>query len=500
MGARRDTPAVPPGEERRVAHDRLRRAAGFGRRHAVFVGLLAAGIALRVVTLVAYRPALFSPDSPGYIDAAERWILPSLHPLGYPLFLRTAFTLWDDYRVLPLLQHLMGIGIAVLLYATLVRLGVRHWLAGLAAAPVLLDAYQLNIEQYVLSDTLFELFLAAGCAALLWQRPLPPALAALGGVLFAAAAVTRSVGLLVVVPIAIGILVLRPRRTAIALLAAGFLLPVVAYASAFKVANGSFGLTAYTGTYLYGRVVEWADCSKFSPKEYARPLCPGEHEELDWIYQYLWAKRSPLYDVQLPPGKSRSDVAGDFATRAILAQPLTYARNVAADSLLTFAPAKHTRRGEFRVSQWQFQTRFPIPDQQPGWTVEPPRASSHGTNEGSVDTGLARFLRTYQRFGYLPGPFLAACLLVALAAAVGAGRARSSGLRGPIAFLLALAIALCFGSVAATMFAWRYQLPQLILLPPAAALGITALMGWQREAAAAAGSSRRGPQPTAQTA
>jgi hypothetical protein len=489
---------VPREETKQWAGVRTAPALGALRRHALFAGLLAAGIALRVVTLLAYRPALFSPDSPGYIDSAGRWILPSIHPLGYPLALRTAFTIWDEYTVVPLLQHLIGLGIAALLYATLLRLGVRRWLAALATAPVLLDAYQLNIEQYVLSDTFFELCLVAGCAALLWRRPLSPPLAALAGLFFAAATVTRAVGLLVVIPIAIAILVLRPRPKQVALLLAGFLVPVAAYASAFKIANGSFGLTAYTGTYLYGRVVEWVDCGEFSPEEYERPLCPGEHEALEWVYQYMWTSRSPLYDVELPPGKSRSDVAGDFARRAILGQPLAYVRNVAADSLLIFAPAKHGREGEFRVSQWQFQTEFPIPNQQRGWTVEPPRRFSHGTDDGRVREGLAGFLRTYQRFGYVPGPVLAACFLVALAATAGLGRARHSGLRGPTGLFLALAVVLGLGSVASTMFAWRYQLPQLILLPPAAALAIESYLRRPAERAVAAGSARRDSEPLAE--
>jgi hypothetical protein len=37
-------------------------------------------------------------------------------------------------------------------------------------------------------------------------------------------------------------------------------------------------------------------------------------------------------------------------------------------------------------------------------------------------------------------------------------------------------------SVAVSQFSWRYQLPQLILLPPAAALGATALLGGHRAA------------------
>ena len=49
----------------------------------------------------------------------------------------------------------------MLLYALLVRLGVPKTWSALATAPVLLDGYQLNIEQYILTEALFELLLVS---------------------------------------------------------------------------------------------------------------------------------------------------------------------------------------------------------------------------------------------------------------------------------------------------------------------------------------------------
>ena len=467
------------------------RLPALARAHAVFLALLAAGTALRIVTLIAYRPALFSPDSAGYIDAASGWTLPAIHPVGYSLFLKAVFTVWDEYLFVPILQHLLGLGMAFLIYATLCRLGVRQWLAAVAAAPVLLDAYQLNIEQYVLSDTLFQFAIVAGCAALLWRQPLELPLAGLAGALFAAAAVTRAVGVLMIVPLVLAVVVLRPQRMRAVALVGAFLLPLIVYGTVFKATQGTFSLTAYQGRYLYGRVIDWVDCKEFSVPEHERVLCPGEHEELEWTYQYLWTKQSPLWDVRLPPGQDVNDVAGDFAGRAIFGQPLTYARTVAADSLMTFSPTKHDRQGEFRVGQWQFQLQLPIAELQSGWRVDPPKRHPHGIAEGTINRDLASFLRNYQRFSYVPGPLLAACLLVALAGAIGIGRARHAGLRGPTAIFLALGVVLCVGSVASTMFAWRYQLPQLILLPPAAALAIESYLRRPGERSVAAGSARR---------
>ena len=59
---------------------------------------------------------------------------------------------------------------AVALYAVLLRRGAPRWVATLAAAPVLLDAYQLQLEQTIMPDVLFETMIAAGLVVLLWRR------------------------------------------------------------------------------------------------------------------------------------------------------------------------------------------------------------------------------------------------------------------------------------------------------------------------------------------
>ena len=100
---------------------------------------------------------------------------------------------------------------------------------------------------------------------------------------------------------------------------------------------------------------------------------------------------------------------------------------------------------------------------------------AYRNQNGHVKRGLASFLRTYQRFGYTPGPLLAACLIAALLGAVGIGRARQSGLRSAAFLFLSAALVVSLGAVAVSLFSWRYLLPELVLLPPAAAVGITAL-------------------------
>src|SRR4029077_618459 len=94
--------------------------------------------------------------------------------------------------------------------------------------------------------------------------------------------------------------------------------------------------------------------------------------------------------------------------------------------------------------------------------------------------GLARFLKGYRSIVYTSGIVLAVGLLAGLLAALGLGRARRSGRRS--ASLLFAGMAVCvFGStVLANQFSYRYYVTLLTLLPPAGAIGLTALVRGHR--------------------
>ena len=135
------------------------------RGHWPFVLVLAAGLVLRVLTEVAYRPALLYIDSAKYLVGSG-----GTAPEGYQVLLR----LLDPVGGLALVaavQHAFGLAMAIAVYALLIRRRVPRWAATLAAAPVLLDAYQLQLEQTVMPDVLFETMIAAGLVLLLWPRP-----------------------------------------------------------------------------------------------------------------------------------------------------------------------------------------------------------------------------------------------------------------------------------------------------------------------------------------
>ena len=53
-------------------------------------------------------------------------------------------------------QHLLGLTMALALYATLTRRHAARWAAALATAPLPLDAYQPQMEQTIMPDVTFE--------------------------------------------------------------------------------------------------------------------------------------------------------------------------------------------------------------------------------------------------------------------------------------------------------------------------------------------------------
>ncbi len=462
------------------------------RAHWVFALLLGAGAALRIATSLAYHPALLRADSVGYLRNSQGLAPSDFHPIGYPALLRL-LPVEASLAFVTALQHVLVLAAAAVLYALLWRLGVSGWLAALASAPVLLDAYQLNIEQFVLSEALFQLLLVSVCAALLWRRPPRLPVVALAGLLLAAATLTRAVALVVFLPAALAVLAAsvplppRARLIRLAVLAAAFAVPVAGYAAWFQSEHGEFGLTSYGGRILYGRVVEFGGCEGLAVPAHERPLCVDEPAgSRPTANELMWYRaHSPFPGLEPPSGKTANEVGGDFARRVIRARPLSYARVVASDLLQGFAPTKTTNYDDLPLDRWTFPTRYLVPRDDHSWAGARASGLPEDYAEEQADSMLASGLRTYQRFGYVPGTVLGLCLLAALGAALGLGRSKESGLRAPALAFAAIGTTLLVAVAVTTIFNWRYQLPQLVLLPPAGALGLAALFGFRDERRAA---------------
>ena len=109
---------------------------------------------------------------------------------------------------------------------------------------------------------------------------------------------------------------------------------------------------------------------------------------------------------------------------------------------------------------------------------------TYGHTGPAVQPALAAFLTGYGRFCYVPGPVLAAGLLIGLAGLAGTRRSRRRGLRPADLLFTGTALAALIAAAAFAPFDWRYQLPQLTLIPVAAALAVMALAGGRDRAAA----------------
>ncbi len=301
------------------------------RRHWFFAFLLAGGVGLRVLATVAYRPALLYIDSSKYLDGVT-----GTAPQGYRALLRLLDPV-GGFALVAAVQHLFGLAMGVALYALLRRRGAPRWVAALAAAPVLLDAYQLQLEQTIMPDVLFETMITAGLVLLLWRPAASARLVAAGALVLGAAATVREIGAVLVVPAVVfaaaGAGAGWRRRAGRAALAAGcFALPVLAYMTGAYLSGEHFGLGSNGPGPEYGRAAAAADCATLVVPADERALCPSPAQTLalGGIDGLLHSPASPGHTVPVPPGVTRGELLDRFALAVVRQQPDRVAWSVVA--------------------------------------------------------------------------------------------------------------------------------------------------------------------------
>src|SRR5580700_1158866 len=130
----------------------------------------------------------------------------------------------------------------VAIYALLLRRGAPRWLAALAAAPVLLDAYELQIEQTVMPDVWLEALIVAGLALLLWRPRTPLWMLAAAGATLGLSATFAQVGECLVLPAVIYVLAAadgwRRASARAGLVCVAFVLPILAYMGVSAAVTG----------------------------------------------------------------------------------------------------------------------------------------------------------------------------------------------------------------------------------------------------------------------
>ncbi|MFI0451319.1 hypothetical protein [Actinomadura sp. 6N118] len=439
------------------------------RRHPVFAVLLAVAALIRVIAMIGYQPALFFNDSYDYIHVAMQ---PHPHPLrpdGYA-FLLLILRPFHGFALVTAVQHLMGLAMGVMIYALARRrFRLPGWGAALAAAPVLLDAYQIQLEHLILSDTTFSFLTVSAVCLLLWHDQLTWRLSTALGLLVGFSWLTRSVGLLVLLGVVAFMVIRRTDRRMIMVMLAAALLPVVAYMGWYKIDHGKFAMTESNGIFLYARVYKFADCHRIKnlPVE-EMPLCTELVNRLPNSQDGIWNAGSPLARYT---GKKFSpetnDTANDFSKRVIMAQPGDYARVVAKDFLRVFAWERTVFPDRATYQQYEFGTKTSdLPKWMQGGTVDEAVRYEGGRVRPRAVEPFAGFLRAYQDVFYLRGSMVGVILLIGLAG-IGAMWRRLGG-----AALLpwTLATGLLLAPAATAEFDYRYVLPAVPLACLAAAI------------------------------
>jgi hypothetical protein len=445
------------------------------------VVLVAAGLVLRVLAQIAYRPAIFYIDSPRYFYNNP----PGQDPLGYGGVLRAILAV-GNLDVVVAVQHILGLAMAVVIYVLLRKRGTGRWLAALAIAPVLLDAYQVQIEQTLMPDVWFEALIVAGLAILLWWPTVGWRRAALAGVVLGTSATVAQVGEALLLPAGIFLLSLGGgwRRAAgrAAVLCVAFALPIMAYCTGSYLLTGAFQLSHTGVTSFYGRTAAAVDCATIRLPGAERGMCPTRAQQRqgpDWLE---YNPRSPIrwyYNSGHQPIALTDSQITDFNHRVLTQQPLRLLSAYAHDLVKLYALTHAQSQGDTPIYRWQFQTSYPY---FPPWTstrVVDGAIRQFGGGAPAVWTPVAGFLRAYQLDGgYAPGPLLAIVTISGLAGSLVLVRRRLE----PGTRQLGLACLLFFASGVFVLlvsdlfeFSWRYQLPALVTLAPAGALGIAAI-------------------------
>ncbi|MHB1595803.1 MAG: hypothetical protein ACYCO9_04305 [Streptosporangiaceae bacterium] len=411
--ARTDASGDAPGTLRRLA-----------RRHGTFGVLVLAGAAIRADALIGYLGVLRTPDSTRYLANALHLAPGTVRPSGYSVMLWLLEPLHSLTLVVGV-QLVMGLLIGITGYALLVRRGLPGWGATIAMAPVLLSASAVQLEHFLLSDTLFDLLVMAAVALIGWWRQPPVWAHAVAGLLIAAATLTRSEG----TPLLIAFVIYLIARFSgwrtligIALLGVSFAVPVAGYAAWYEQVHGRFELTSSTGAFLYGAAATFANCARIRPPATERSLCPtAPARDRKWSDYYVFG--GPISVLPGGPFGQRSDTLGsDFALRAIRAQPADYLSAVAGSFWQNFQPpvTGHPNSAIQRnLLLHQNEYRFPTGPPPPARSGTARLYAAYNHDPAGpvlhVIQPYAGWLRAYQRYLIVPGPLLGVILVIGLA-------------------------------------------------------------------------------------
>ena len=425
--------------------------------------------------MVGYQPILMlQRDTYAYLSLALRMDVTGWRPSLYPMLIKP-FAELGNLQLLSLVQHLAGLAVAVMFYLLMRRLGLSAIVAALGVVPVLLDGYVINIEHYVLTEAFFNLFVAGALMLLAFpQRPSTVGVGA-SGFIIGLSMLLRFVGAVTLLPALLYVLLRRFGAARVVALLVGFAIPLGAYGLYFSTqTGGSFGVTDSNGLFLYGRVVEFADCDEVEVADELQEYCPAGPID---------SETKGVFTSGLETKKVREDPEGNskllrFGRQMVLAKPGAYAGAVVSDFARFFALTDPEDQ-EPNVKRWRFVRTIEEADPHPivltNEGAPPPRSGIK--TQFTIREAPATFLRSYQNVIYTYGPLLALLLIVGLVGGLLARRMDDDERSlGPECLLFSLvAVLLLLGPTMLAVYHFRYVLTAIPLAGVAGALGFTVL-------------------------
>lgn len=454
-----------------VAHPRALWA-----HHRLFSILVLASLVPRVLASLGFRPALTTRDSFDYMYNAVHLAPEQLRPAGYPLLLRVLEP-FHSLLLVTSVQHLLGIGVAVIVYGMLRHWRFPGWVASLAALPTLFDYRQIALESYVLPDAVYGFVIVAAVALLLTKRSPGVWQCMLAGLLIAYGSVLRGNGLPFIVVALVFMLIRRVGWRAFTAGAAAAVLPVLAYMTLFYAAWGKFTTTNSDGFFLWSRTTTFANCEVIKPPPDLVPLCPRGAYLRGWgptPSGYLWAPNA-WYRRGAHPGISAANdaLAMRFAIAAIEAQPMGYLKAAASDVLATFLKTDR----HYTIHQMAFTAAPDLPVL-PWYWARDLRVYGHTSSNTHAVGPCAHLIFVYERMAYFPGLVFLGTVIAGFAGLVRKWRCWG----GPGAFPWAVAAISIVLPPMLTWYTYRYALVAVPLSCMAAVLAFARTSSWPRPA------------------
>jgi hypothetical protein len=486
---------------------KIRRALTWVAGNRLFSAAFAVGLVVRVITMLGFPPAIwFGGDSVSYVNSSLHLWPGVSRESGYGVMLKFLEP-FRSFVVVTAVQHLMGLAVAVMIYALLRhRYRLPAWGATLASLPVLLDVYVIQLEQEILADSAFTFLCVAAITLVLWwpdptggrggasppagpSRPtwsLPVAAA-----LLAIASTFWPVGLPLLIVLLVYMIVRRFGWRPVAATAVGGAIPLALYLGWFDVRYHQAAFNDSDGIFLWSRTMSFAECSVIKPPADLRPLCPaGLSSSRPAAPFYIWEANSPLLRVgaggtnRFSP--SRNGLAEEFAIKAIEAQPLSFANVVARGWLLTFSWDRPDVPSAAMASRYQFANATQTQNSLAGTSasvvdagivalhqVQRDYTGGHTADTSAVQP-FAQIMIDYQRVVYLRGTMLGVLMLIGLGGIVLAWRrdgfTRLRGWGGPALFPFIAALTMEITPPLTADFSLRYVVPTIPVTCLAAAL------------------------------